>query len=540
MHHNLGRILRFPLYLWILGIYPILHLYSVNFGLVMDHEVAPTIAAMLVATSIVFVLAGRVLPNQHKRAFYLGIGSLFFSMSGHVYSMIFMPRSLLVWNLATAVIVILASVAFNKCLSQRVYAQITASFNLTTAALLGAQIIILLSNMGSAQEYARTSSAYGRTTAAEPAFAKVEDSATHPDVYYIIPDAYPSDEWLASAMNYDNSDFTKALEDRGFVVTGHAQSNYASTLMSLASILNMRYFSSNQSEFNNLDFLRLSIATSDVARQLQQLGYTYVQFVSGYLYPSPIADINRDFGAGGPIEITMEGTIVSAKALQDRRSQEILIGTIAFPFTQPFTSLYVDTTGLRIVRSQLEKIRLAFGMTPYNRTAPERFLATIDEIESIVLMPEATFTIAHLLKPHGPVNFNESGGIIEQIPNPSPAEFLADFRFANSQFLRAIDTILRGSVNQPVIIFQADHGTRYGEIVGRKLARFDTYAAYYLPNSFAIDVPETYTLINSFPLILNEIFGTDYRMHEDHLFELPAGYSALSEQTNVTEISLHH
>ena len=63
-------------------------------------------------------------------------------------------------------------------------------------------------------------------------------------------------------MNYDNSRFTQALVDRGFTVVPHAQSNYAATLLSLASVLNMQHYSSNPSPLGDLDHLRLSIADS--------------------------------------------------------------------------------------------------------------------------------------------------------------------------------------------------------------------------------------------------------------------------------------
>ena len=90
-------------------------------------------------------------------------------------------------------------------------------------------------------------------------------------------------------MNYDNSKFTEALNNRGFVVAHHAQANYASdTLSSLASTLNMRHYSSNPTPFFDLDLdLRLSIADSIVARQLKELGYSYIQLLSGYLIHSP-------------------------------------------------------------------------------------------------------------------------------------------------------------------------------------------------------------------------------------------------------------
>lgn len=44
------------------------------------------------------------------------------------------------------------------------------------------------------------------------------DSESRPDIYYIIPDAYPSDIWRRETMSYDNDRFTQALKDRGFVI----------------------------------------------------------------------------------------------------------------------------------------------------------------------------------------------------------------------------------------------------------------------------------------------------------------------------------
>lgn len=124
---------------------------------------------------------------------------------------------------------------------------------------------------------------------------KAFDSETRPDIYYIIPDGYPSDIWRLEAMSYDNDSFTQALEERGFVINQRAQSNYASTLLSLASTLNMTYIDSNPTRLADKAYLRVLIADNRVAKSLTQLGYTYVQFLSGYLVPSPIADVNRDF-----------------------------------------------------------------------------------------------------------------------------------------------------------------------------------------------------------------------------------------------------
>ena len=45
----------------------------------------------------------------------------------------------------------------------------------------------------------------------------------------------------------------------------------------------MQYLERNPLPISDLDYLRFSIADSEVARQFQQFGYTYVQLMSGLL-----------------------------------------------------------------------------------------------------------------------------------------------------------------------------------------------------------------------------------------------------------------
>jgi hypothetical protein len=62
-----------------------------------------------------------------------------------------------------------------------------------------------------------------------------------PDIYYIILDGYARADVLSNLYGYDNSDFIKPLEQRGFNMASQSRSNYPRTLLSLASSLNMKY-----------------------------------------------------------------------------------------------------------------------------------------------------------------------------------------------------------------------------------------------------------------------------------------------------------
>lgn len=207
-----------------------------------------------------------------------------------------------------------------------------------------------------------------------------------------------------------------------------------------------------------------------------------------------------------------------------------------FLYKQSFLSLYHDTTLLRLLKSQLDKLFYTDEFMPYNVYAPERFLDTVADVESFAYMPEATFAIVHLLKPHDPIVFTENGDTIRAITIPSPEAHLDELAFVNARFLQMIDAILENSQHQPVIIFQGDHGSTHGHSsFGDRYTHFDSYAAYFLPNGHSLDIPQPYTFINSFPLILNEVFATNYEFQNDHLMELVEGYYAPFQQTDVTD-----
>ena len=286
MRKRLSEVLRQPFYLWLLGVYPILHLYSVNFGLVIDHEVLASLAGMLAATTLVFFLTNAVVRDKHRTAFILGIASICFSFSGHVYTLVFMPKSLFIWTLIVSIAAVFIMVVVYRRSSRRFLVHLTAILNLILLVLMISPSISVVAGHIYASSFAQMSLDNAALNTTRQDTPKVNDSVSRPDIYYIIPDAYPSDAWLQKAMDFDNSAFTQALRDRGFIVAEHAQSNYGSTLHSLASVLNMRYYDSNPTQVQDIDYLRLSIAENKVARQLQQLGYTYIQLLSGFLIPS--------------------------------------------------------------------------------------------------------------------------------------------------------------------------------------------------------------------------------------------------------------
>jgi len=537
MSKTIRALLQHPFHPWILASVPILHLYSVNFGLVIDQEVPIAIIGMFAATTACFVVTYAIIRNWHKTAVLTSIIVLCFSLSGHIHSLLFESESLPVWTLTTFILLATVIVELQKRAENRTFHELTPPINLIALAAILLQIATLAGRFSEQDVDQLTELMRGEGPGKREVNQKIMDSPERPDVYFIVPDSYPSDAWLKSAMDYDNSDFTEALESRGFVVASHAQSNYGISLNSLASTLNMRYFASNPSPLKDSDYLRLAVANNDVARYFRQVGYTYVQLLSGYLIPGTLADINREFTPSGTIDLTFDDEDLSL-ALYDSELQTQTRMDLHRFYKQPFLPLYLDTTLLKQIAGRLERLIYRPRSGQYGAFTAERFLDTVAEAETIAEMSEATFTMIHLLKPHRPVFFNERGEIIDRISRPKPREYFAEFGFVNQKFLEMIDAILDRSTHPPVIIFQADHGSIYGapRTEEGRLIHFDAYAAYYLPSPFSMEIPRPYTLINAFPLILNALFDAGLDLNDNRLYEV---LESSFVQKDVTDIFAH-
>jgi len=536
---HLLKSLQIPFYPWLAGAYPILHLYTVNYGLVIDREVPITMFWVLAATTICYIVIYAAIRNIHVTAMITTAISLCILLSGHVHSLIAERESLLVWTL---LVLILAAIIVGELLKTRNdkrFEQLTLPLNLIASAMILMQVITLLELTSNTFADRLQGSNDAGALAAKETTAKIRDSSTTPDIYFIVPDGYPGDSWLQSTMNFDNSAFTEALRSRGFVVTPHAQSNYGGTTASLAAVLNMRHFNANPSEFSDLDYLRLEISDSEVARYLLQQGYTYIHLLSGYLFPSPIADVNRDFSPEGPVEVAVEHGDLRV-AIGDTAQSTGAETSLRYFHQRSFLTLFIETTLLEILANQWPDLFQIDKRRPYDMFSPHRFLDTIVEIENIVAMPEATFTFAHLLKPHRPVLFDEFGNIIDKrdFSHKKPEAHLAELQFINRRLIEMFDSILEGSQNQPVIVFQADHGTTNGHVrnINQRLIHFDVYSAYFIPDQYSLKIPQPYTTINTFPLILNSVFDAGLAFSENRLFEVSTSTRKPLDQTDVTEI----
>ena len=105
-----------------------------------------------------------------------------------------------------------------------------------------------------------------------------------PDIYYIIPDEYPSNYALKQFFGFDNIEFLTFLETNDFHVVNNSFSNYPSTIQSLTSSLNMEYLDTItegvDADSKNYHLLNELLSDNLVMRKLSSQGYDVVNIGS--------------------------------------------------------------------------------------------------------------------------------------------------------------------------------------------------------------------------------------------------------------------
>jgi len=325
-----------------------------------------------------------------------------------------------------------------------------------------------------------------------------------PDIYYIILDGYASEDVLRTLYDFDNWNMVDFLETRGFYVTPYAQANYMQTLLSISSSLNFEYLNdvlapiaNSASRAELLDLVRHSRARV----LLEEAGYQIVTFSSGSLFT----------------EIKDSDLYLSPYATHLNELEAVLLSS-------SICQLPLD----------LFKLELPFQSYASHR---HRILYTFDELTRISEFPGPNFVFAHIVAPHPPFVFDQTGAPV-QPDRPyftgdadgyrgNTAEYLRQYvdelTFINTLLQQTLDAILAASETPPIILIQADHGP--GAYLQWESAedsclweRFSIFSAYYLPGDASARLYETITPVNSFRVIFDAYFGTDLGLLPDRSY----------------------
>lgn len=332
-----------------------------------------------------------------------------------------------------------------------------------------------------------------------------------PDIYYIMLDGYGRSDVLRYLFDYDNSDFIAFLKEKGFYVAEQSCSNYIQSIQSLTATLNFTYLGTMlkdvpPGERKRDVWLDRLFQENRVVRYLKKRGYRYVAFDSGFWspedhHPDVILRPGRGFSA-------FENELINATPLSDL-----------------LTALPVE--------DQHDQHR-------------QRILYQLDHLADATELQGPLFVFAHIFAGHAPFVLNHYGEAIR--PNRrfsygfkgSSREYEPGYRgqvaFISKKLKTTITDILARSERPPAIIMHGDHGSRMlmgwkGADNARFSESFPILNSYYLPGVKDAPLYESISPVNTFRVVFNGYFGSNYKLLRDRCF-----YSTRDKRDKFREI----
>ena len=515
------RVQSLPLHPFFFGMYPIVALAAANLGQMPLGDASRSLAIVLAASMALLLLLRLILRDGLRAAILSSLLLILFFSYGHVYQIVKTVqiggvllgrhRYLLpLWGL-----LLVAGVwAVRK--GGRSLRQATIVLNIVSIAALAlpcAAIVI--------DEMRQTRETEGAALAGLPLY---QDSASglapndFPDVYYIITDAYGRSDVLQEQFGYDNSDFIRYLQERGFYIAVQSQANYLWTHLSLSSSLNLDYLQTLDPGLAEtgarLDVNRF-VKHSLVRRRLEELGYFTVGFATGW-------NGSELFDA----DYVMTPGMSRAELLKQRRAfndfEGVLVTSTAFQ-----ALLDLDRrTSTPVAAFVASRMKSRFTVQR------EIILGLFENLQRVPSTPGPKFVFAHIISPHGPYIFGPNGEPIDPAGAFSLAEsddlaldvsrrrYRDQATYVTRRLQETIEVILTESKRPVVIVLQSDHGPAMGLVVedpdrDALLAKSAILNAYYVPEACRSRLYPSISPVNSFRVLFACLYGDGYQRIDD-------------------------
>jgi hypothetical protein len=501
-----GAVVIYPV---LFAVFPILFLYACNIREMSANQIVIPLVVSVLFTLFLWAILYLILRNIRKAGLATTTFLFLFFSYGRFYGLlekwdVFVPNH---GHFLPAVLLVFGYCIYFIKLARRDFMTTTKILN-TMAVVL---IVINLFNIGSYQ--VRILSA-----PAQPAGTKqVVDVSidpkklkTMPDIYFIVLDEYSHPDTMKEWYGYDNSWFIESLKDKGFFVANKSRTRSPHTPLIIAEVLNMEYLTPGWYwDETKKDYIEITSAKSEypgeppwsepffrkyacnkVADFLGTKGYKYIYF-------GTFLDVGRWDSYMKNRADLYYNYYETTDALWVSEFQNTLWSTTML---RPF---YPYLTG-----SQYES---------YYRRGVLNTLAHLKEMPSV---EGPKFVFAHLMCPHPPFVFGPNGESIASTKRNNFEDkqfYLGQYIFINREIEKVVNSILKSSINEPIIVIQSDHGIRphypgieIGNDEWRKILN-----VYYLPGGGKELLYDSISPVNSFRVIFNYYFDAEYDLLED-------------------------
>jgi hypothetical protein len=469
------------LYPFLFTIYPILALRNFNITYVDTASVIRPLVLSIVFTGMMWALLRVIVRNWDKAGIIVTIAIILFFSYGHIFLQIeskfdeAIRHRYLIMIFAGVLILLGGSVIWKVKNTEGI---------VNFLSLMG--ILMIAFSLFQSAQY-DISIYQAAKTADELQNATMEqvsntDTLEKPDIYLILLDGYTRSDILKENYNFDNSAFLQELEERGFYVAECAQSNYPSTKLSVTSVFYAKY--------HDLPYLS-PVSSSVVVETVRSLGYQVMTFENrsnGHFDINEDVRLSRNTMAFGRVDLTGGLSEFEMMLLQTSMLR------LAYDMPQLFPGL---------------NTQLLHEAEYYEHYHQVKFI--LSELQRIPEIDGPKLVFAHILVPHPPFIFSPEGEFTWAEDRVSG--YNSNVQFIDSQIVPVVDAIIAKSKVPPVIIIMGDHGP-FGSQVTPEM-RLSILNAYYVNDEAKQDLYAEITPINSFRVVFNNYFGTNYPLLED-------------------------
>ncbi len=490
----------------LIGIFPILSLYSHNIDQVLINSLTLPLTAGLVLAIVIWLISGLILKNIRQSA----AGASLFLIVFYFFGRIGLINQYILTAAGLAVIVI-GFVYLLK--SDQQFKKINQFLNVFSLVLVGITLFQIVP-----QEIGRLRGRTGfqRLTSVET----LSETGDLPDIYYLVFDRYANQPVLKDSFGFDNSEFLEYLEKTGFYVANQSYANYPKTYNSLASSLNFEYLDylteeMGESASDRTPFYQL-MDDNQLLKFLKAQGYTIHHF--GDWWQPTRANPNADFNYNYFILNLNEFT------------QQLIGTTLAGPV---YNYLFLNGKQQSITTDRIFPDR-DFGFYSSKKEVIERNNYRMTEIKNVAGLDGPKFVFAHILLPHDPFVFNPDctpADEAKQEKMTRDEKYIDQLRCINLLIEEKVDHILAVSADEPIIIISSDEGPfpkaiwagekTYGELNEDEIQRkFGILNAFYLPGFDYDNLYPSISPVNNFRVVFNHYFGTDLELLEDRHYNI--------------------
>ena len=490
---------------FLFAIFPIISTYSINMQELLPSHLVQPIVIILVFTIIIFFISRLVFKNWRKAGVIVSLiiglmfsyGHLYLQIAGFELGGITIGRHII---LIIPYIIAFFAIGFYVFRTKNNFENITKILNVIGITLILVSVVSIstyaIENKGLGiiileDEEIKDEIRTGINPQDEEMISLVGNSEHYPDVYFIVLDGYGGTTSLKNDLGFDNSNFVKLLEEKGFFVASNSHSNYPQTFLSIPSTMNMKY----------LNYLKdvLGEESKDQLTPMKMMENSLVMEIFKSKGYKTISFPNNSFE-----EIKADYLVCESTNLFESNKLMIVLNKINM-FEYFLTIL------------QLEHIR----------NNQECFFTELSEIHKN--FEEPIFVFGHIILPHPPNVFGPNGERVmpriyynEWGTEEDKNRYLDTLQYANLRIEEFVEKVLKENERESIIIIESDHGTDFDfdwknpsdEMLKQ---RFSNFNAVYLPKGKDL-LYDNITPINTFRIVFNSNFNSSFELVDDRSY----------------------